>query len=36
MEADGIHDEEVLDAVYANIDNSFCGFDILGIADKWE
>lgn len=36
MEADGIHDEEVLDAVYANIDNSFFGFDVLGIADKLE
>ena len=36
MEADGIHDERISDAVYENIDNSFFGFDVFGIADKLE
>lgn len=36
MEADGICDERILDAVFENIDNSFFGFDMLGIADELE
>lgn len=36
MEADGIHDERILDAVFENIDNSFFGFDMFGIADELE
>jgi hypothetical protein len=36
MEADGIHDERILDAVCDDIDRSSCGFDLLAIADKGE
>ena len=36
MEVDGIHNKEILDAVYENIDNSFFGFDMFVIADELE
>lgn len=36
MEADGIHDERILGAVYENIDHFSYGFDMFEIADKWE
>lgn len=36
MEADGIHDERILDAVYENFDNSLFRFDVFGIADELE
>lgn len=36
MEADGIHDERILGAVYENIYHFSCGFDMFEIADKWE
>lgn len=36
IEASGIDYYEILDAVKGNIDGSSIGFDILGIADKWE
>lgn len=37
MEAEGIKDEKLLDKVYETFDNSFFGFNTLGIADmEWE
>ena len=36
MEADGIHDENILDAVYENIDHFSCGFDMFVMADRLE
>lgn len=36
MEADGIHDENILDAVYENIDHSLSSFNMFVIADELE
>lgn len=36
MEADGIHDENILNAVYESIDHSLFAFDMFVIADELE
>ena len=36
MEADGIYDENILNAVYENIDHSLFAFDMFVIADELE
>lgn len=33
MEADGIDDEELLEAIWNELDGSFLGFHLLGIAE---